>query len=164
MKKVKTNAMRLMDEAGISYELLSFSLKEAHITPEFIAAETGKEVERIFKTIVTVGHSQNYYIFCLQIIEELDLKKAAKAAEEKSISLINQNDLMKITGYEKGGCSPVGMKKLYKTFFDRNALSYDKIIVSAGKRGHQVEVPSEDLITITKGETTDLLMATKSIF
>ncbi len=164
MKKVKTNAMRLLDEAAISYELLSFNLKQNPITPEFIAKETGKEVERIFKTIVTVGNSGNHYIFCLQIIEELDLKKAAKAADEKSISLIDQNDLMKIAGYEKGGCSPVGMKKLYRTFFDQKALSFEKIIVSAGKRGYQVEVPSKDLLSVTKGETADLLMETRSIF
>jgi len=164
MKKVKTNAMRLMDEEGINYELLSFSLKEDHITPQFIAQETGREVERIFKTIVTVGHSTNYYVFCLQIIEELDLKKAAKAAGEKSIALIDQKDLLKIAGYEKGGCSPVGMKKLYRTFFDEKALSFDKIIVSAGKRGYQVEVPPIDLISVTKGETADLLMETRSIF
>lgn len=164
MKKVKTNAMRLLDEEGISYELLSFSLKEDHITPQFIAQETGREVEKIFKTIVTVGHSTNYYVFCLQIIEELDLKKAAKAAGEKSIALIDQKDLLKIAGYEKGGCSPVGMKKLYRTFFDQKALSFDKIIVSAGKRGYQVEVMPKDLISITKGETADLLMETRSIF
>jgi len=164
MKKVKTNAMRLLDEKEVSYELLSFNLKAESITPDYIAEEIGKEVERIYKTIVTVGTSGNHYVYCLQIIEELDLKKAAKAAGEKSISLIDQKDLLKIAGYEKGGCSPVGMKKLFRTFYDQKALSYDKIIVSAGKRGYQIEVPVKELISVTEGETSDLLMETKSIF
>lgn len=164
MKKVKTNAMRLLDEKEVSYELLSFNLKADSITPDYIAKEIGKEVERIFKTIVTFGTSGDHYVFCLQIIEELDLKKAAKAAGEKSISLIDQKDLLKIAGYEKGGCSPVGMKKLFKTFYDQKSLSYDKIIVSAGKRGYQIEVPVKGLLSVTEGETLDLLMETKSIF
>ena len=164
MKKVKTNAMRLLEDQNIDYELLSFSLKADAITPEYIAEEIGKEVERIFKTIVTEGTSGNHYVFCLQIIKELDLKKAAKAAGEKSISLIDQRDLLKVAGYEKGGCSPVGMKKLYRTFYDAHALSYDRIIVSAGKRGYQIEVPVEGLLKATEGQTSDLLMETKSIF
>lgn len=164
MKKVKTNAMRLLDEKAVSYELLSFNLKADSITPDYIAGEIGKGVERIFKTIVTVGTSGNHYVFCLQIIEELDLKKAAKAAGEKSISLIDQKDLLKIAGYEKGGCSPVGMKKLYRTFYDERADRFDEIIISAGRRGYQIEVPVKALISVTEGETTDLLMETKSIF
>ena len=164
MKKVKTNAMRLLEEKEISYEHLSFSLKADSITPEYIAEEIGKEVEKIFKTIVTVGTSGNYYVYCIQIIEELDLKKAAKAAGEKNISLIDQKDLLKVAGYEKGGCSPVGMKKLYKTFFDERALTFDSIVVSAGKRGHQIQVLSKDLIFVTEAETFDLLNETKSIF
>ena len=158
MKKVKTNAMRLMDEEGINYELLSFSLKEDHITPQFIAQETGREVERIFKTIVTVGHSTNYYVFCLQIIEELDLKKAAKAAGEKSIALIDQKDLMKIAGYEKGGCSPVGMRKQFPTVFHETVVLFDTICVSAGKIGAQVEVSPQALIELLGAETADVIV------
>lgn len=164
MKKVKTNAMRLLEDHAISHELLSFNLKADAITPEYIAGEIGREVERIYKTIVTVGSSGNHYVFCLQIIEELDLKKAAKAAGEKSVSLIDPRDLMKVAGYEKGGCSPVGMKKLYGTFYDEKALSFEKIIVSAGKRGYQVEVPVKGLLLVTEGKTADLLMETRSIF
>lgn len=164
MKKVKTNAMRLLDENDISYESLSFNLKEEKITPEYIAGEIGKDVERIFKTIVTVGHSGNHYVFCLQLIEELDLKKAARMAEEKSITLIDQKDLLKVAGYEKGGCSPLGMKKAYRTFFDQRAETFEKIIVSAGKRGYQLEVPVKGLVSLTGGTTGDLLMETRSIF
>jgi len=164
MKKVKTNAMRLLDKEKIPYELLSFDLEKGPITPEYIAKEIGRDVERIFKTIVTVGHSGEFYVFCLQLIEELDLKKAAKAASEKSIELIDQIDLLKIAGYERGGTSPLGMKKSYVTFFDEHALNFDKIIVSAGKRGYQVEVQTKGLIAVTKAKALSLLMDTKSIF
>jgi Cys-tRNA(Pro)/Cys-tRNA(Cys) deacylase len=164
MKKVKTNAMRLLDKEKIPYELLSFDLEKGSITPEYIAKEIGRDVERIFKTIVTVGHSGEYYVFCLQIIEELDLKKAAKAASEKSIELIDQSDLLKIAGYERGGTSPLGMKKSYVTFFDDRALNFDKVIVSAGKRGYQIEVPINGLMAATKAKALPLLMETKSIF
>lgn len=156
--------MRLLDEKEVSYELLSFNLKADSITPDYIAGEIGKSVEHIFKTIVTVGTSGNHYVYCLQIIEELDLKKAAKAAGEKNISLIDQKDLLKVAGYEKGGCSPVGMKKLYRTFYDERADRFDEIIISAGKRGYQIEVPVKALLTVTEGELSDLLMETKSIF
>lgn len=164
MKKVKTNAMRLLDKENIPYELHSFDLEKGPVTPDFIAREIGREVAKIFKTIVTVGHSGEYYVFCLQIIEELDLKKAAKAASEKSIALIDQNDLLKIAGYERGGTSPLGMKKSYVTFFDERALNFDTIIVSAGKRGYQIEVSPNALIAVTKAKALPILMDTKSIF
>ncbi len=156
--------MRLLEKENIPYELLSFDLEKGPITPDYIAREIGREVERIFKTIVTIGHSGEYYVFCLQIIEELDLKKAAKAAAEKSVELINKNDLLKVAGYERGGTSPLGMKKSYVTFFDEHALDFDKIIVSAGKRGYQIEVQTKGLIASTRAKALPLLMETKSIF
>lgn len=164
MKKIKTNAMRLLDKEKISYELLFFDPEEDAITPTYIANAISREVGLIFKTLVTMGHSGEYYVFCLQLTGELDLKKAAKAAGEKSIELIDLNDLLKVAGYERGGTSPLGMRKLYGTFFDETALSFDKIIVSAGKRGYQIELDPRDLIRVTRAKVLPLLMSTKSIF
>ena len=164
MKKIKTNAMRLLDNEKVAYELLFFDPEKDAITPAYIAQAISREADRIFKTLVTVSHSGEYYVFCLQLIGELDLKKAARAAGEKSIELIDLNDLLKVAGYEHGGTSPLGMRKLYGTFFDETALSFDKIIVSAGKRGFQIETDPRDLIRVTKGKVVPLLMATKSIF
>lgn len=164
LKHVKTNAMRLMDKDKVPYEMLTYEVLETGFTPAYLAKEIGKDVDSIFKTIVTVGHSGEYYVFVVQLTEELDLKKAAKAAGEKNIELIDQKDLEKVTGYVRGGCSPLGMKKRFQTFFDEKAKDYKKIVVSAGKKGFQVEVSPDALVSLTGGQVLDLLKETKSIF
>lgn len=153
-----------MDKNNIPYEMLTYEVLETGFTPEYLAGQIGKEVERIFKTIVTVGHSKAYYVFVVQLTEELDLKKAAKAADEKNIELIDQKDLEKVTGYVRGGCSPLGMKKGFPTFFDEKVKDFGKIVVSGGKKGFQVEVSPDALVSLTGGKVLDLKKETKSIF
>lgn len=164
LKHVKTNAMRLMDKNKVPYGMLTYEVLETGFTPEYLARQIGKDVDSIFKTIVTVGHSGDYYVFVVQLTEELDLKKAAKAAGEKNIELIDQKDLERITGYVRGGCSPLGMKKSFQTFFDEKVNDFKKIVVSAGKKGFQVEVSPDALVSLTRGKVLDLRKETKSIF
>ncbi len=164
MKKVKTNAMRLLEEAGISYTLHTYNMKHTVLTPELLAKDIDRDVHLIYKTLVTKSHSGQHYVFCLPLVGELDLKKAAKAAGEKSVELIDQKDLLKLTGYERGGVSPVGMKKQYPTFLHEGCLLLSTIIVSAGKRGFQVEVDPKRILPLLSAETADLLAETKSIF
>lgn len=156
--------MRLMDKNRVPYEMLTYEVPETGFTPEYLARQIGKDVGSIFKTIVTVGHSGDYYVFVVQLTEELDLKKAAKAAGEKNIELIDQKDLEKVTGYVRGGCSPLGMKKSFPTFFDEKVKGFGKIVVSAGKKGFQVEVSPDALVSLTGGQVLDLRKETKSIF
>ncbi len=164
MKKVKTNAMRLLEEASIPYTLHTYDMKHPVLTPELLAKDIDRDVHLIYKTLVTKSHSGQHYVFCLPLVGELDLKKAAKAAGEKSVELIDQKDLLKLTGYERGGVSPVGMKKQYPTFLHEGCLLLSTIIVSAGKRGFQVEVDPKRILPLLSAETADLLAETKSIF
>lgn len=164
MKKVKTNAMRLLEEAGISYTLHTYNMKHPVLTPELLAKDIDRDVHLIYKTLVTTSHSGQHYVFCLPLTGELDLKKAAKASGEKSVALIDQKDLLKLTGYERGGVSPVGMKKQLPTFLEEGCLHLPSIIVSAGKRGFQVEVDPKSILSLITAETADLLAETKSIF
>jgi Cys-tRNA(Pro)/Cys-tRNA(Cys) deacylase len=164
MKIIKPNAMRLLEKEGIPYTHHTFAVNPEGTSPEDIAAQIGRPLELIFKTLVTVGHSKANYVFCLPILAELDLKKAAKAAGEKNIELIDPKDLLKVAGYERGGTSPIGMRKLYPTFLEKTGLSLSQIIVSAGKRGHQLELSPRDLLAVTQGTAVDLLAETRSIF
>lgn len=164
VKIVKTNAMRLLEKEKIPYKMMTYEIVEGSMTPEYLADQIGKDVLSIFKTIVTVGHSGEHYVFVVQLTEELDLKKAAKAAGEKNIELIDQKDLEKLTGYVRGGCSPVGMKKLFGTFFDDRIESFERIVVSAGKRGFQIEADPRELARATRAKVTDIKKDTKSIF
>ena len=143
--KEKTNALRLLDGEKIPYESHTYEA-DPSLSGEEIAGILGEEPERVFKTLVTQGKSGAYYVFVVPVNEELDLKKAAKVAGEKSISMIKQKDLLPLTGYVHGGCSPVGMKKQFQTFIHETAAGYEKIYVSAGKVGMQMEVASKDLI------------------
>ena len=166
MKNVKTNAMRLLDKEKIEYMEHDFlPLGEGEeIGYDDIAQRTGVAKERIFKTIVTVGHSGNYFVFVLPGTAELNLKKAARAVGEKSIELLPIRDLEKVTGYVRGGCSPVGVKKLFKTTFDETILTFDRVMVSAGKRGFQIELSPMDLLRATGGALADIKSDTKGIF
>ncbi|WP_028242955.1 MULTISPECIES: Cys-tRNA(Pro) deacylase [Pseudobutyrivibrio] len=152
----KTNVMRVLDAKKISYESHSYE-PDATMTGEEIAGVLGEPAEKVFKTLVTQGKTGAYYVFVVPVVEELDLKKAAKAAGEKSIAMIKQKDLLGLTGYVHGGCSPVGMKKQFPTFIHETATGYDKVFVSAGKVGFQIELAPADLIKVANIKTADLV-------
>ena len=152
----KTNVMRVLDQKKIQYEAHAYE-PDATMTGEEIAAILGEVPEHVFKTLVTQGKTNTYYVFVIPVKEELDLKKAAKAAGEKSISMIKQKELLPLTGYVHGGCSPIGMKKQFKTFIHETANQYKKIYVSAGKVGFQIELAPADLIKVANCTPVDLV-------
>ena len=141
----KTNVMRVLDSKKVQYTSHEYE-PDATMTGEEIAGILGESAEKVFKTLVTQAKSGQYYVFVIPVIAELDLKKAAKAAGEKSISMIKQKDLLPLTGYVHGGCSPIGMKKRFTTFLHETAKEYERIYVSAGKVGYQVELSPDDLV------------------
>ena len=141
----KTNVMRILNGKKIAYESHSYE-PDPTLTGEEIAGILGEDAEKVFKTLVTCGKSGAYYVFVVPVKEELDLKKAAKAAGEKAVSMIKQKELLPLTGYVHGGCSPIGMKKQFKTFIHETSVHYDKIFVSAGRVGFQIELAPDDLI------------------
>ncbi len=142
-KTQKTNALRLLEAAGIAHEVFTF---EAVARSGVEAAQAlGKDPACVFKTLVTQGRGKNYYVFMIPVARELDLKKAAHACGEKSIEMIAQKELLPLTGYVHGGCSPIGMKKQFPTFLDESAQSFSTIAFSAGKVGMQVEASPHDL-------------------
>ena len=151
----KTNVMRVLDARKISYGKYSYEADPTR-TGEEIAAMLGEDPDRVFKTLVTQGRSGQYYVFVIPVREELDLKKAAKAAGEKSVSMIKQKELLPLTGYVHGGCSPIGMKKPFPTYIDWTAEYYDTVFVSAGRVGCQIELAPADLIREAKIETAEL--------
>ena len=159
MKKTdeKTNVMRLLDSKKIKYEKHLYVDTDA-ISGVEIAAVLNQDPDHVFKTLVTVGASKNYYVFMIPVERELDLKKAARAAGEKNIVMIKQKELLPLTGYIHGGCSPVGMKKLFPTVFHETCLLQETICVSAGKVGYQVEVKPEDLIAYVRATTADVIV------
>lgn len=142
-KDDKTNVMRVLDKAKINYSFRKYE-QNASLTGGEIARLLGKEPEKVFKTLVTVSKSKEHYVFMLPVEKELDLKKAARAAGEKNIEMIAQKELLSLTGYVHGGCSPIGMKKQFKTFIDESARQFDTIMFSAGKVGYQVEIATAD--------------------
>ena len=152
----KTNVMRVLDSKKISYVSHSYE-PDATMTGQEIAAILGEDAGKVFKTLVTQGKSGSYYVFVIPVEAELDLKKAAKAAGEKSIAMIKQKDLLPLTGYVHGGCSPVGMKKQFPTFVHETAQGLDKIFVSAGKVGFQVELAPGDLQSVTRFTYGDIV-------
>lgn len=152
----KTNVMRLLDQKKISYEHLSLEDAEG-LSGEEIAEKLQENPSQAFKTLVTTGKSGAHYVYVVPVSAELDLKKAASAAGEKSIEMLKQKDLLGLTGYVHGGCSPIGMKKFFETFIDETALNYDFIYFSAGKIGHQVKVNVADISKIIKVTFKDIV-------
>lgn len=139
----KTNVMRILDAKRIEY--LAFTYDNTETRGEVVAKLVGKDPNTVFKTLVTVGNDKNHYVFMIPVCTELNLKKAALVAKVKSIEMIKQKELLPLTGYIHGGCSPIGMKKEFPTFIDEVALLFDSITFSAGKVGYQVELKVEDL-------------------
>lgn len=156
MTKVKTNAMRILDQMKIDYNTYTYSKDDNKIDGISVAEKIGKDPSFVYKTLVAVGHSKEIYVYVIPVAKELDLKKAARAASEKNISMIAVKDIQKITGYIRGGCSPIGMKKKYKTFFDLSVSDIENIVVSAGKIGIQMELKVNDLIKAAEAIVEDL--------
>ena len=159
MKDNKTNVMRVLDQKKIHYESHNYE-PDATMSGEEIAGILGENKDSVFKTLVTQGKSGAYYVFVIPVAMELDLKKAAKTAGEKAISMIKQKELLPLTGYVHGGCSPIGMKKIFPTFIHETALQYDRIFVSAGKVGCQIELSPQDLIAAAGIKTADIAAET----
>ena len=152
----KTNAMRLLDSAGLDYEMASYDYDESDLSGVHAAAELGVSPEIVFKTLVTRGDSNAFFVFVIPVAESLDLKKAAKVSGNKRIEMIHVKEILDITGYIRGGCSPIGMKKEYPTYIDETAQLYEKIYFSAGKRGVQIILDPEELAGVTGGIFADL--------
>ena len=155
-KPEKTNVMRVLESKKISYTAHEYE-PDATLTGVQIAAILGEDTSNVFKTLVTQGKSGQHYVFVIPVHAELDLKKAAKASGEKSIEMIKQKELLPLTGYVHGGCSPVGMKKQFPTFIHETAGSYEIMFVSAGKVGAQIELSPEDLLKVSNGKLADLV-------
>ncbi len=155
-KDDKTNVMRLLEQKKIPYEHVALPEAEG-LSGEEIAQLLGENPNQAFKTLVTTGKTGNHYVFVIPVAAELDLKKAAAAVGEKNIEMLKQKDLLPLTGYVHGGCSPIGMKKFFTTVIHASALDYDIIYFSAGKVGHQVKVATGDIGKIIKVEYKDII-------
>ena len=155
-KEEKTNVMRILDQRGIPYTPHTYDHENGAVDGVTVARSLGQDPERVFKTLVTQGASGGYYVFDIPVTDTLDLKKAAKAVGEKSIAMLHSRELLPLTGYVHGGCSPIGMKKQFPTVFHETAEILDTIMVSAGKIGFQVELSPADLIELVGGSTEDV--------
>ena len=156
MSDYKTNVMRILDKAKVQYKHYSYADTDA-ISGADVAKVLQQNPEQVFKTLVTTSKSGNHYVFMLPVEKELDLKKAAQAVAEKSVVMLKQKDLLPLTGYVHGGCSPIGMKKFFKTVIDSSAKNFETIIFSAGKIGYQVELSLDDLSKIIKYELKEVV-------
>jgi len=152
----KTNAMRLIEQAGITYETVEYDYDEQDLGGMHAAAAIGLPPEQVFKTLVARGAKRGILVFCIPVCCELDLKKAAKAAGDKNVEMVAMKELLGLTGYIRGGCSPIGMKKAYPTFLDETAELYAQISVSAGVRGQQILLTPADLIDYADADVCDL--------
>ena len=159
-KEEKTNVMRILEQKGIPYTPHVYEHEEGvAVDGVTVARSLGQDPECVFKTLVARGASKSIYVFCIPVAENLDLKKAARAVGEKSMEMIHVKEINALTGYVRGGCSPVGMKKEYPTVFHETAEIVDTIMVSAGKIGYQVELSPSDLIELVGGQLADVTVA-----
>lgn len=156
-KQQKTNAMRILDAKKIEYNMHTYEVDDNHIDGISVAQKLNQDENMVFKTLVAQGASKNFYVFVIPVAESLDMKKAAKAAGEKNVEMIHVKDIKKVTGYIRGGCSPVGMKKLYPTFVHESGQGLEVIIVSGGKIGFQIELNPEDLQKIINFKYADII-------
>ena len=156
-KSNKTNAMRLMDAAKIPYRAVEYEYDESDLGGEHVAAVTGMNPDQVFKTLVARGDKKGILVFCIPVSCTLDLKKAAHAAGDKKVEMIHIKELLGLTGYIRGGCSPVGMKKKYPTFMDETAALYDEIAISGGARGLQMVLDPQQLMEYAEITAADLV-------
>ncbi|WP_068985202.1 MULTISPECIES: Cys-tRNA(Pro) deacylase [Lysinibacillus] len=151
-KHAKTNAIRLLEQQKIQFEVIEYETSDGQVDGISVAEKIGHPVSRVFKTLVAKASAQKLFVFVIPVAEELDLKAAAKVVGEKKIEMLAVKELLGYTGYVRGGCSPVGMKKLYPTVIDASAQEQGSIIVSAGKIGMQVHLQLDDLVAVTKAK------------
>lgn len=156
MKKVKTNALRMLDQAKINYETKEYEYDDNHLSGDHVLKQADLDKDAVYKTLVLKG-TKDYLVCCIPVLEEIDLKKLAKVTGHKSVEMVRQKDLLNLTGYIRGGCSPVGMKKTFPTYIQEDVILQDKIAVSAGKRGLQMILSPQDLITITNAKCVDVI-------
>lgn len=153
---MKTNVMRQLEKAGIAFRTMEYEVDENDLSGVHVAAQLNQPVEQVFKTLVLKGEKKGYLVCCIPVAEELDLKKVAKAAGEKKVEMLPMKELLPVTGYIRGGCSPMGMKKKFPTYIDETAILFREIAVSAGARGAQVILNPEDLASFTEAEMAEL--------
>lgn len=156
-KELKTNAMRILDRNKIKYDINTYECDE-FISGTDIADRLGQNYDESFKTLVAVGKSSNYFVFVIPIDKELDLKKATKVVGEKNVEMLHVKDINKVTGYVRGGCTPIGMKKQYKTVLHNSIMNYDKVIISGGRIGTQLVLAPEDIVKVTSAIIEDICM------
>lgn len=156
LAEVKTNVMRILEKEKIEYTPHTYDHSDGLIDGEAVAKKLGQNPEQVFKTLVTKGTGKDYFVFVIPVASELDLKKAAKAVGEKRVEMIHVKDINKVTGYIRGGCSPIGMKKQFMTVFDKTVESVSTVIVSAGKIGYQIELEPKKLINLVDGIVADI--------
>ncbi|MCM2675996.1 Cys-tRNA(Pro) deacylase [Alkalicoccobacillus plakortidis] len=156
MKKIKTNASRLLDQQNISYSILLYETKDGKIDGLSVAEKTDQNPDHVFKTLVTQGSSKQHYVFLVRVTDELHLKNAAKAVQEKQLTMIPVKDIQSTTGYMRGGCSPIAMKRTFPTILDESALHQNEIIISGGKIGVQLKLSVESLIQLTQAKTAQI--------
>ena len=156
MTGLKTNAMRALESAGVEYTAHEYMPDDGAIDGISVAKKIGRSAEQVFKTLVAQGASREYYVFVIPVAMELDLKAAARAVGEKSVEMIKVADINKVTGYIRGGCSPIGMKKQFRTVIDSSCILQETIIVSAGKIGHQIELKPDDLAAMISAGIEDI--------
>lgn len=154
---IKTNAMRILEKANISFDTKEYEVDENDLSGEHVANQLGLNCEQVFKTLVARGERNGIMVFCIPVNEELDLKKASALTKVKKIEMVHVKELLGLTGYIRGGCSPIGMKKKYPTFIDETVILFESIYISAGIRGMQVVIKPDDLIEFTSATTADLV-------
>lgn len=157
-KQVKTNAIRIVEQKKIPYQEHTYTFSENDLGAKHVAEELNQNEAQIFKTLVAVGNKTGPVVAVIPSNQELDLKKVAKESGNKKVEMLHLKDLENLTGYIRGGCSPVGMKKLFPTYFDQSALNFATIMVSAGKRGVQMELAPNDLAGLVRGKFVDLTL------
>ena len=157
MGSIKTNALRILEQRNIDFEMIQYENRDMKIDGQSVAEKIGQDHQIVFKTLVTTSGNNTIYVFVIPVDSELDLKKAAKVSGEKKIEMLVMKDLQKFTGYIRGGCSPVGMKKQYRTYINDSAGNHEKIIVSAGKVGVQMKLKVEDLLETVNGHLADVI-------
>lgn len=156
-KTVKTNAMRLLESEKIDFETREYVVDENDLSGEHIAKQLGQDCNQVFKTLVARGEKNGIMVFCIPVSEELDLKKASTFVKDKKIEMVHVKELLGLTGYIRGGCSPIGMKKKYPTYIDETAILFDEIYISAGVRGMQIVINPETLIDFIDATVVDLV-------
>lgn len=153
----KTNAMRILDVNNISYTVHNYDVDEDDLSGITVASKIHAEPESVFKTLVCYGDKTGTVVFCIPVTEELNMKKAASASGNKSVEMIKVKDLFQLTGYMRGGCSPIGMKKNYPLYFDESAVMFDEIYFSAGVRGAQIKTKPESVFNLINAKSADLI-------